>query len=159
MGGLPTLGTAIVSGIGAGKQRKHDANEAKAKREADNAEAKAQREHQDAVRRRQVAADLLPQRQARIDAWRENLRVARNEVQSWQLELMHVEGEDEPRHRLREEQPNVVGEEWFEELRAHLPDDSMYRRAQSVFCDLETVTALALEVGRIERAWTAEAQG
>lgn len=158
-GGLPTVWTAVVNAVSARGQRQHDAAEAKAQREADAAEAKAQREHENTLRRRQVAAQLLSERQVKIHSWRENLRYARNEHQSWQQGLMNIEGEPSPVHRQRLERPNVVGEEWFEELRGLLPEDSVYRDTTAVFCDLDTVTELSQEIGRLEREWTAEAQG
>ena len=56
----------------------------------------------------------------------------------------------------------MVGDEWFEGLRPHLPttgDAAMYRTAHEVHCDNQTLTRLSLEIGRIDREWTEEARG
>ena len=145
-GGIPALGTAIVQSLSARAQRKHDAAEAAAKREADAAEAKARRDHEETVRRQQIATDMFQHRRATIADWREQLRVARNAYQYWE------------ENRGRPE-PNIVGDEWFEELRAYLSPDSAYVARQEVNCDMRTVTALSIEIGRIEQEWTREAQG
>jgi hypothetical protein len=55
--------------------------------------------------------------------------------------------------------PNVVGDEWFEGLRPHLPitgEAAKYRTAHEVHCDNPTVALLSLEMGRIEREWVDE---
>ena len=55
--------------------------------------------------------------------------------------------------------PNVVGDEWFEGLRPHLPatgEAAKYRTAHEVHCDNPTVALLSLEIGRIEREWVEE---
>ena len=145
--GIPTFGTAVVQSLTARGQRKHDAAKAKEKREADAAEAKEQRDHDEAARRRQVATGMLQQRRSTIANWREQLRFSRNVHDTWKERGNHW-GE-----------PNVVGEEWFEELRPHLAVESPYATSHEVHCDIETVTALSIQIGRIEREWTAEAQG
>jgi hypothetical protein len=56
----------------------------------------------------------------------------------------------------------VVGDEWFESLRPHLPttgDAAKYRAAHEVHCDNPTLTLLSLEIGRMEHEWTEEAKG
>jgi hypothetical protein len=146
--GLPNFGGAVVQAISARGQRKHETELATAKSESDTAEANTQREHEDALRRKQLAVDMLGQRRDTIANWREQLRFARNVREAW----LCNDG-------IKVNEPNVVGDEWFEELRPHLSPDSRYARAVVVNCDLETVTALSIEIGRIEREWTAETQG
>ncbi len=56
--------------------------------------------------------------------------------------------------------PNVVGDEWFEGLRPHLPttgEVAKYRNAHEISCDNATVALLSLEIGRIEQEWVDEA--
>lgn len=148
--GLPKLGSVIVQGISARGQRKHDIEQAKVKREADAAEAEVQREHDDSVRRREIAVQMLQQRRALISRWREQLRYARDVYDVW------LQGEKAS--NISYDPPNVVGDEWFEELRPHLSAESPYRMAIQVSCDISVVTALSIEIGRIEREWIAEAQ-
>ena len=63
--------------------------------------------------------------------------------------------------RLMGDAPIVVGDEWFEGLRPHLPatgENAKYRTAHEVHCDNATVATLSLEIGRIERQWVDEAK-
>jgi hypothetical protein len=58
--------------------------------------------------------------------------------------------------------PNVVGDEWFEGLRPHLPaagEVANYRTAHEISCGNQTVVLLSLEIGRVERQWMDEAKG
>lgn len=58
--------------------------------------------------------------------------------------------------------PNVVGDEWFEGLRPHLPttgEAAKYRNAHEISCDNATLALLSLEIGRVEREWMEEAKG
>jgi hypothetical protein len=58
--------------------------------------------------------------------------------------------------------PNVVGDEWFEGLRPHLPitgEAAKYRTSHEVTCDNPTLMVLSLEIGRIEKEWVDEAKG
>jgi hypothetical protein len=147
--GLPAFGSAVVSSVSARGQRAHDAAQADAKREADAAEAKAQRDHEEAKQRRQQAAQMMDYRRATIADWREKLRHAHIEHNGWRSGNTNIAP-----------QPNVVSREWFEELRPHLSGDAQrFRTARAVYCDSATVALLSLEIGRIEREWTAEAQG
>jgi hypothetical protein len=145
--GLTGLGTAVVQRLAARDQRKHDADEAKVKREADAEAAKAQREHEDALHRQQQAIDKLEQRRETITHWRTQLEEAGSVFTSWRA---RSPSSDQYR-------PNIVGQGWFEELRGYLPETSRYVGRTDVYCDPETVTALSIEISRIERRWTAEA--
>ncbi len=54
------------------------------------------------------------------------------------------------------------GDAWFEGLRPHLPtkgEAAKYRNAHEVHCDNPTLMLLSLEIGRIEKEWTEEANG
>lgn len=57
---------------------------------------------------------------------------------------------------------HVVGDEWFEGLRPHLPttgEAAKFRTAYEVRCDNPTLMVLSLEIGRIEKEWMVEASG
>ncbi|MEN4474627.1 hypothetical protein [Mycolicibacterium cosmeticum] len=149
---------AVVQALTARGQRRHDAEQARLQREAESADAEAQRgadaaaalsqrEFEEAIRRRQFAAELLPERRAKIEYWRENLFEASRQQRQFL-------GPDDSK-------PNVVGERWFEELRPYLTGE-----AADYCCDVETVRIenyilglLSDEITRIEREWIAEAQG
>jgi len=95
----------------------------------------------------QMMANLHPQRAEAVQRWRAGLANARDAYRQWAAE---------PRDH---DAPNVVGDEWFEGLRPHLPitgEAAKYRTAHEVHCDNPTVALLSLEIGRIEREWVDE---
>lgn len=98
----------------------------------------------------QMNMQLHTQRCEALQRWRTGLAGARDAYQQWAC----GERAGAP--------PNVVGDEWFEGLRPHLPttgDTARYRNAHEIHCDNPTLTLLSLEIGRLERDWTEEAQG
>ena len=95
----------------------------------------------------QMMANLHSQRAEAVQRWRVGLANARDAYRQWAAE---------PRDH---DAPNVVGDEWFEGLRPHLPitgEAAEYRTAHEVHCDNPTVALLSLEMGRIEREWVDE---
>ena len=100
--------------------------------------------------RHQLKMHLHAQRHEAVQRWRSGLEGARDAYRQWA---------GGPRS---EDAPNVVGDEWFEALRPHLPstgEAAKFRSAHEVHCDNPTLTLLSLEIGRIEREWTEEAKG
>jgi hypothetical protein len=98
----------------------------------------------------QMLANLQSQRDDAVKRWRAGLADARDSYRQWAAG---------PRDNGA---PNVVGDEWFEGLRPHLPtagEAAKYRIAHEVSCDNPTVALLSLEIGRIEREWVDETQG
>lgn len=128
-------------------QRDADAAEAEAQRAAEAAAALAQREFDEAARRREFAAGLLPDRRAKIEYWRESLFEAGKQNR----QFVGPEGQ----------RPNVVGERWFEELRGHLTGEAAetYGDVATVRINNGAISELSDEITRIEREWIAEAQG
>jgi len=100
--------------------------------------------------RHQMKLHLHSQHQEAVKGWRTGLAEARDAYRQWAAGP-HV---GDP--------PNVVGDEWFEGLRPHLPttgDAAKYRTAHEVHCDNPTLMLLSLEIGRIEHEWNEEAKG
>ncbi len=98
----------------------------------------------------QINANLQSQRWESLRFWRAGLCGARDRYRQWE-----AGGRDG-------DPPNVVGDEWFEGLRPHLPGTgkgATFRAAHEVHCDNPTVTLLSLEIGRVEMEWTDEAKG
>ena len=97
----------------------------------------------------QMIANLYAQRADAVARWRAGLAGARDAHRQWAAG---------PRDH---DPPNVVGDEWFEGLRPHLPnigETAKYRTAHEVSCDNSTVVLLSLEIGRIEQEWVDEAK-
>ncbi len=97
----------------------------------------------------QMIASLHAQRHETLQQWRAGLAAARDAYRQW------ASG---PRDH---DAPNVVGDEWFEGLRPHLPSAgaaAAFRTAHEIHCDNPTVTMLSLEIGRVERQWVDEAK-
>jgi hypothetical protein len=97
----------------------------------------------------QLIANLQSQRAEAVNRWRVGLAAARDSYRQWAAG---------PRNN---DAPNVVGDEWFEGLRPHLPitgEAAKYRTAHEICCDNPTVALLSLEIGRIERDWVEEAR-
>lgn len=95
----------------------------------------------------QLIANLQSQRHDTVQRWRAGLANGRDAYRQW------AAGSRESAA------PNVVGDEWFEGLRPHLPttgEAAKYRTAHEVHCDNPTVALLSLEIGRIEREWVDE---
>lgn len=154
--GLVDVCKMLVQNISTGLQEKrrieHEKEQADLKRKADTIEATAQRDHTDKQRRRELAAEHLASHLRTVAHWREQLRFARNVRDQWNT------GGHEP---WDEDPTNLVGEEWFEELRPLLSTDGKageIRTATVVEADLETVALLSLEIGRLEQKWRSEAQ-
>jgi hypothetical protein len=98
----------------------------------------------------QMKIHLHSQRSEALQRWRSGLADARDAYQLWACGPRV----DDP--------PNVVGDEWFEGLRPHLPttgEAAKYRTAHEVHCDNPTLMLLSLEIGRVEREWTDEVKG
>ncbi|WP_156687432.1 hypothetical protein [Mycobacterium sp. Marseille-P9652] len=98
----------------------------------------------------QVSMSLQAQRYETIQRWRAGLANARDAYQQW------AQGSRQG------DPPNVVGDEWFEGLRPHLPttgEAAEYRTACELHCENTTLVLLSLEIGRIEREWNEEAMG
>jgi hypothetical protein len=98
----------------------------------------------------QLIANLHAQRADAIARWRAGLAGARDAYRQWAAG---------PRDH---DPPNVVGDEWFEGLRPHLPtagEVANYRTAHEISCDNQTVVLLSLEIGRVEKQWMDEAKG
>ncbi|MGB9303596.1 MAG: hypothetical protein WCB92_07940 [Mycobacterium sp.] len=98
----------------------------------------------------QVNLTLQSQRHEALRHWRAGLCTARDQYRQWAAG---------PRDG---DPPNVVGDEWFEGLRPHLPTTGVgatYRAAHEVHCDNQTVMLLSLEIGRIENEWVEDAKG
>lgn len=111
----------------------------------------AQRRTAEAERRHQVVGSLRAQRDTTIKLWRMGLEHARDAYQRCLAEAADGSAA-----------PNVVGDEWFETLRPHLPKSggaAALRTATDVRCDNKTVALLSLEIGRIEKLWLDEAIG
>lgn len=101
-------------------------------------------------RRQQMNVDLQARRYEAVRVWRSGLCSASNAYRQW---------EDGSRDTHA---PNVVGDEWFEGLRPHLPttgEAAKFRTAYEVRCDNPTLMVLSLEIGRIEKEWMVEASG
>jgi hypothetical protein len=95
----------------------------------------------------QMMANLHSQRAEAVQRWRVGLANARDAYRQWAAE---------PRDH---DAPNVVGDEWLEGLRPHLPitgEAAKYRTAHEVHCGNPTVALQSLEMGRIEREWVDE---
>lgn len=100
--------------------------------------------------RHEVRIHLHSQRCEALQQWRAGLAEARDAYRHWECGPRS----DGP--------PNVVGDEWFEGLRPHLPttgDAAKFRSAHEVHCDNPTLMLLSLEIGRVEKEWTEEAKG
>jgi hypothetical protein len=100
--------------------------------------------------RHQMIANMHSQRADAVAQWRAGLAGARDAYRQWAAG---------PRDNSP---PNVVGDEWFEGLRPHLPttgDAAKYRNAHEITCDNPTVALLSLEIGRVEKQWMDEAKG
>jgi hypothetical protein len=98
----------------------------------------------------QMKFHLHSQRHEAVKCWRTGLAEARDVYRQWTAG---------PRVG---DPPTVVGDEWFEGLRPHLPttgEAAKYRNAHEVHCDNSTLMKLSLEIGRIEHEWTEEAKG
>ncbi|OBI12288.1 hypothetical protein A5712_08000 [Mycobacterium sp. E2327] len=98
----------------------------------------------------QMKMHIHAQRCDAIQRWRSGLANARDAYQQWACGPQAGDP------------PNVVGDEWFEGLRPYLPttgDAAALRTAHEVHCDNPTLALLSLEVGRIEKEWTNEANG
>jgi hypothetical protein len=96
----------------------------------------------------QMISNLHSQRHDSVQRWRAGLANARDAHRQWAVTR---DGDA----------PNVVGDEWFEGLRPHLPatgETAKYRTAHEVNCDNATVALLSLEIGRVEREWVDEAK-
>jgi hypothetical protein len=99
--------------------------------------------------RHQMIANMHSQRADAIAGWRAGLAAACDAYRQWAAG---------PRDN---DPPNVVGDEWFEGLRPHLPatgEAAKYRTAHEISCDNPTVTLLSLEIGRVEKQWMDEAK-
>ncbi len=99
--------------------------------------------------RHQMMSNLHSQRHDAVRGWRAGLANARDEYRHWAAG---------PRDG---DAPNVIGDEWFEGLRPHLPATggaAKFRTAHELHCDNATVATLSLEIGRIEREWVDEAK-
>jgi hypothetical protein len=99
--------------------------------------------------RNQMIANVHSQRAEAVKQWRAGLAAARDAYRQWAAG---------PRDSAA---PNIVGDEWFEGLRPHLPstgEAAKYRSAHEISCDNPTVALLSLEIGRVERQWTDEAK-
>lgn len=102
------------------------------------------------TRKHQMTFNLHSQRCEAVQRWRTGLAEARDTYRQWACG---------PR---AEDPPNVVGDEWFEGLRPHLPttgEAAKFRFAHDVQCDNPTLMLLSLEIGRVEKEWTEEAKG
>jgi hypothetical protein len=100
--------------------------------------------------RHQMIANIQSQQADAVQRWRVGLANARDSYRQW------ADGSRDG------DAPNVVGDEWFEGLRPHLPtsgEAAKYRTAHEVSCDNQTVALLSLEIGRVEREWMEEAKG
>ncbi len=98
----------------------------------------------------QIKIQLHSQRCDAIQQWRTGLADARDAYRQWACGARDADP------------PNVVGDEWFEGLRPHLPttgEAAKFRTAHEVQCDNPTLMLLSLEIGRVEREWTEEARG
>jgi hypothetical protein len=98
----------------------------------------------------QMRIHLHSQRCDAVQRWRTGLADARDAYRLWECG---------PRV---DDAPNVVGDEWFEGLRPHLPttgEAAKYRTAHEVHCDNPTLMVLSLEIGRVEKEWAEEAKG
>jgi hypothetical protein len=98
----------------------------------------------------QMRSQIHSQRCEAIHRWRSGLAEARDAYRQWSC---GPRGDDPP---------NVVGDEWFEGLRPHLPttgEAAKFRTAHEVHCDNPTLMQLSLEIGRVEHEWTEEAKG
>jgi hypothetical protein len=99
--------------------------------------------------RHQMIANMHSQRADAVAQWRAGLAGARDAYRQWAAG---------PRDN---NPPNVVGDEWFEGLRPHLPttgEAAKYRTAHEITCDNPTVALLSLEIGRVEKQWMDEAK-
>jgi hypothetical protein len=99
--------------------------------------------------RHQMIANVQSQRAEAVRQWRAGLADARDAYRQWAAG---------PRE---DDAPNVVGDEWFEGLRPHLPatgEAAKYRTAHEISCDNPTVALLSLEIGRVEGEWLDEAK-
>jgi hypothetical protein len=97
----------------------------------------------------QMISTLHSQRHDSVQSWLAGLANARDAYRQWAAESRDGDA------------PNVVGDEWFEGLRPHLPatgEAAKFRTAHDVQCDNATVAMLSLEIGRIERQWVDEAK-
>lgn len=86
----------------------------------------------------QMRIQLHSQRCDAVQRWRTGLADARDAHRQWECG---------PRV---DDAPNVVGDEWFEGLRPHLPttgEAAKYRFAHEVHCDNPTLVLLSLEIG------------
>jgi hypothetical protein len=95
----------------------------------------------------EMISTLHSRRHDSVQSWRAGLANARDTYRQWAAG---------PRDG---DAPNVVGDEWFEGLRPHLPstgEAAKYRTALDVNCDNSTVALLSLQIGRIEREWVDE---
>jgi hypothetical protein len=100
--------------------------------------------------RHQMIANVHSQRAESVKQWRSGLAAARDAYRQWAA--------GPPDNHA----PNIVGDEWFEGLRPHLPatgEAAKFRTAHEINCDNATVALLSLEIGRVEQQWTEEARG
>src|ERR1700752_2084274 len=98
----------------------------------------------------EMIASLHSRRHDSVQSWRSGLANARDTYRQWAAGSRDGDA------------PNVVGDEWFEGLRPHLPatgEAAKYRNAHEISCDNQTVVLLSLEIGRVEKQWMEEAKG
>ncbi len=98
----------------------------------------------------QLNVNLQAQRYEAVRMWRSGLCSASSSYRQWETGSR----DNEP--------PNVVGNEWFEGLRPHLPtagEAAKFRTAREIHCDNQTLMVLSLEIGRIEKDWMDDANG
>jgi hypothetical protein len=96
----------------------------------------------------EMIATMHSRRHDSVQSWRSGLASARDTYRQWAAGSRDGDA------------PNVVGDEWFEGLRPHLPttgEAAKYRNAHEISCDNATVALLSLEIGRIEQEWVDEA--
>ncbi len=98
----------------------------------------------------QMNIALHSQRSEAVRTWRSGLCAASCDYRQWVAGGRHGDP------------PNVVGTEWYEGLRPHLPstgETSQFRQAHEIHLDNPTLMALSLEIGRIEKEWMDRASG
>jgi hypothetical protein len=141
--GVVSLGTVLLN-------NRAQRQIAKDQRTHEESESKADRGHE-------RAAAFLAHRQERIKLWRQGLEAAHTDYQKfWQW---IADNPPETRTKPDPQEPNIVGNEWFESMRPYLvnsPDLQGYLRADQAPCEPPLVLLLSRDIGRIERQWEAE---
>lgn len=108
-------------------------------------------------RAHELALKLRARRDQLLAEWHEGLANSHRAYREW---LVHVNRPGAQQEEfMNPDIPDAAGTAWFSKLQPYVSeagDVADYCHASSIHCDQTVVTALSLEIGRIEQQWLAE---